>query len=169
MSNASSSATNDDLEVPEILGWENNIVEYILDPIHGPIGITGLESSLIKDEVFTRLKNIKQLGFIFHIYPSATHTRFEHSIGTLAITWEMLKRLFRKLEENREHTLIKLFNKDVVESVRLAALMHDMGHGPFSHSMEIALSYLDIKFDHDDLTSYLLTLNLGSSYECKSI
>jgi uncharacterized protein len=163
------SVKNDSNEVPKILGWENNFVEYILDPIHGQIGITALESLLIKDEVFTRLKNIKQLGFVCHVYPSATHTRYEHSLGTLAITWAMLKRLLRKLEENKEKDIINLFSNEVIESLRLAALMHDLGHGPFSHSMEIALSYLGIEFEHDDLTSYLLTSDLGSSFECKSI
>jgi HD superfamily phosphohydrolase len=97
------SSANEASDVPKILGWENNIDDdYVLDPIYGPIGLTELESALIKDEVFIRLKNIKQLGFVSHIYPSATHTRFEHSIGTLAITWEMLKRLLRKFEEKNE-------------------------------------------------------------------
>lgn len=164
----SSTKEVDDL-VPNILGWENNIEGYILDPIYGSIGLTKLELDLIENEVFIRLKNIKQLGFVSYIYPSATHTRFEHSIGTLAITWEMLKRLLKKLEENNEKEILKLFTDDVIACLRIAALMHDLGHGPFSHSLEIALRYFGIEFDHDDLTSHLLSLELGATFECKSI
>jgi len=155
--------------VPRLLGWEAHISNYVLDPIYGPIGLTSLELELVQDEVFTRLKNIKQLGFVSYVYPSATHTRFEHSIGTLSITWEMMKRLLRKFEDNKDTQIVSLFTDDVIQSLRIAALIHDLGHGPFSHSLEIALKYLDINFDHDDLTSYFLTLDLGSPYKCKSI
>jgi HD superfamily phosphohydrolase len=155
--------------MPRLLGWETHISDYVLDPIYGPIGLTDLELKLIQNEVFTRLKNIKQLGFVSYIYPSATHTRFEHSIGTLFITWEMMKRLFRRFAENNDIKTLSLFTDDVIQSLRIAALMHDLGHGPFSHSLEIALKYLDIDFEHDDLTSYLLTLDLEKPYKCKSI
>lgn len=155
-------------EVSKILGWEKNIDNYVLDPIYGPIGLTSSEFELTGTEVFTRLRNIKQLGFVSNIYPSATHTRFEHSLGTLLITWDVLKRLLRKFEENSEKDIIELFTDDVIESLRLAALLHDLGHGPFSHSLETALSYLGMKFDHDDLTSYLLSFELKNDCASKS-
>ncbi|MDH5595709.1 MAG: HD domain-containing protein, partial [Candidatus Bathyarchaeota archaeon] len=153
-------ATNEESSVLSILGWEKNIKRYVLDPIHGPIGITDLEFKLINSEVFVRLKNIKQLGFASNVYPSATHTRFEHSLGTLAITWDILKRILKKLEENSESDVIHLFTDDVIKSFRLAALLHDLGHGPFSHSLEDALEYLGISFNHDELTPYLLSFKL---------
>ena len=85
------SATENKSTVPTILGWEKNIRHYILDPIYGPIGVTDPEFDLINNSaVFMRLKNIKQLGFASYVYPSATHTRFEHSLGTLAITWNII-------------------------------------------------------------------------------
>ena len=156
------SATEEAGNVLTILGWEKNIRHYVLDPIYGPIGVTDLEFDLIKSsEVFARLKNIRQLGFVSHIYPSATHTRFEHSVGTLAITWKMLERILKRLEENSESSIIRLFTNNVIKSFRLAALLHDLGHGPFSHSMEEALGYLGISFDHDELTSYLLSFKLS--------
>ena len=153
-------AENEEGSTLRILGWEKNIEHYVLDPIYGPIGLTDKEFELINSEFYARLRNIKQLGFAVNVYPSATHTRFEHSLGTLAITWNILKRILNKLEENSESNIIRLFTEDVIKSFRLAALLHDIGHGPFSHSLEDALQYLGIDFDHDDLTSYLLSFNL---------
>jgi len=152
--------TKEEGSVLTILGWEKNTRHYVLDPIYGSIGLTDLEFKLIKSEFFVRLKNIKQLGFVFKVYPSATHTRFEHSLGTLAISWNILKRILKKLEENSESDVINLFTEDVIKSFRLAALLHDLGHGPFSHSLENALGYLGMSFDHDKLTSYLLSFEL---------
>lgn len=153
-------AANEESSVLTILGWEKNTRHYVLDPIYGSIGLTDLEFKLINSKLFERLKNIKQLGFVFKVYPSATHTRFEHSLGTLAISWNILKRILKKLEENSESDVINLFTEDVIKSFRLAALLHDLGHGPFSHSLEDALGYLGISFNHDELTSYLLSFKL---------
>ena len=153
-------ATEEEGTVLTILGWDKNIEDYVLDPIYGPIGLTDLEFDLIDSEFFVRLRNIRQLGFVSNVYPSATHTRFEHSLGTLAITWDILKRILKKLEENSESDVISLFTDDVIKAFRVAALLHDLGHGPFSHSLEDALGYLGISFDHDELTSYLLSFKL---------
>ena len=86
---------------------------------------------------FQRLRRIKQLGLISLIYPGATHTRFEHSVGTINLG----SKLAKKLElENDEQDLI-----------RISALLHDIGHGPFSHVSEKVLSV-----KHEELTKYVI-------------
>jgi len=148
-----------------LLGWEKNFQQYILDPIYGEIGLTDIEIKLINSRTFSRLRNIKQLGFIHKIYPSATHTRFEHSIGTLFITWNMLKRIVEQLESENKTEILEILNDDdVIKAVRLAALLHDLGHGPFSHSFEGAMKNLGYKLDHDVISNILLTHNINRRY-----
>jgi len=100
--------------------WE---FRTIRDPVHGYIGITELERRVIQTSVFQRLRRIKQLATSHLIYPGATHTRFEHSLGTLHVADRICQRLERQgcMEESTR------------QIVRLAALVHDIGHGPFSH------------------------------------
>lgn len=86
---------------------------------------------------FQRLRRIKQLGLISLIYPGANHTRFEHSIGTM--------NLGSKLAEELE------LEKDEIELIRTSALLHDIGHGPFSHVSEGVLSV-----PHEKLTEYVI-------------
>ena len=87
---------------------------------------------------FQRLRRIKQLGLISLIYPGATHTRFEHCLGTM--------NLGSKLAEELE------LDQDDVDLIRISALLHDIGHGPFSHVSEGVLS-----FPHEELTRYVVT------------
>ena len=95
-----------------------NAAHEIRDPIHGLIRLTDQEISIIDTPPFQRLRRIKQLALANLVYPGALHTRFEHSLGTL-------------------HTAARIMDtfeiKEHVEVVRLAALLHDIGHGPFSH------------------------------------
>ncbi|MCE5252156.1 HD domain-containing protein, partial [bacterium] len=102
-----------------------NFHEYaIRDPIHGFIGISELERKIIDTEIFQRLRRIKQLALAYLVYPGALHTRFEHSLGVLNIAGKIAEKLFNE-------GVIK--NQDNVQIIRLAALLHDLGHGPFSH------------------------------------
>lgn len=97
----------------------------IRDPIHGFIRLNEKEADIIDTRAFQRLRNLRQLAFAYLVYPGAVHTRFEHSLGVCHVAGQLAK----KLE----------FNDDEARLVRLAALMHDMGHGPFSHVSEEAL------------------------------
>lgn len=97
----------------------------VRDPIHGFIYYNENEEKIINTEVFQRLRRIKQLSLANYVYPGATHTRFEHSLGVMHISGEICKRL----EINEEKTKI----------IRMAALLHDIGHGPFSHVSEQVL------------------------------
>lgn len=94
----------------------------IRDPLHGFIGLSKKEVRIIDTPLFRRLHSIKQLSHAFVAYPSAIHTRFEHSLGCAHIAGKMCDRLGIEREEK--------------EKVRIAALLHDIGHGPFSHLFE---------------------------------
>ena len=101
------------------------------DPIHGFIKLSKIEKKLIDTKVFQRLRRIRQLAMTFLVYPGAVHTRFDHSIGVMHIAGRICTRL-RELHPRR------IYNEDV-DRVRLAALLHDVGHGPFSHVSEYLL------------------------------
>ena len=107
------------------------------DPIHGFIKISKKERDLIDTKVFQRLRRIRQLAMTFLVYPGAVHTRFDHSIGVMHIAG----RICNKLRESEANPIDA---KDIA-LVRLAALLHDVGHGPFSHVSEHLLD----KFTYD--------------------
>ena len=98
------------------------------DPIHGFIKLSETEKKLIDTQVFQRLRRIRQLAMTFLVYPGAVHTRFDHSIGVMHVAG----RICTKLQELNPS---KICDKDI-DRVRLAALLHDVGHGPFSHVSE---------------------------------
>jgi HD superfamily phosphohydrolase len=99
----------------------------IRDPIHGFIEYNHTEEKIINSSVFQRLRNIKQLALASYVYPGAHHTRFEHSIGTMHLAGRIADKL--GIRGKRRKTL------------RLAALLHDIGHGPFSHVSEQVLEH----------------------------
>ena len=102
----------------------------ITDPIHKYIPITDLEKKLIDTEFFQRLRKIRQLAGAHLVYPSAQHTRFEHSIGAMHLAGLAAESLLNKGY---------ITCKEDVESLRITALLHDIGHGPFSHLFEEVL------------------------------
>ncbi len=101
------------------------------DPIHGFIKLSKKERDLIDTKVFQRLRRIRQLAMTFLVYPGAMHTRFDHSIGVMHIAGRICQRL-RELNPTR-------VTEEDIDRVRLAALLHDVGHGPFSHVSEYLL------------------------------
>lgn len=122
-----------------------NKKKIINDPVHGFINIPSeFIFDLIEHPVFQRLRRIKQLGLTHYVYPGATHTRFQHTIGavhlmSLAINHLRSKNIDITLEEE--------------EAVLAAILLHDIGHGPFSHALENSLI---INISHEDLSDYLM-------------
>lgn len=94
----------------------------IRDPIHGFIYREPTEQGIVDTRIFQRLRRLRQLAFAYLVYPGAVHTRFEHSLGTFHVACLMARALQLDPEERR--------------LVRLAALLHDIGHGPFSHVSE---------------------------------
>ncbi|MCL5408342.1 MAG: HD domain-containing protein [Candidatus Thermoplasmatota archaeon] len=109
----------------------------IHDSIYGSIELDESVASIAETKEFQRMNTIKQLGFTYLVFPGATHTRFEHSLGTYYLAKEASGRLGLK-------------GKDATD-VSLAGLLHDIGHSPFSHSLEEAMGKLYGK-DHLDVT-----------------
>src|SRR5688572_410279 len=102
----------------------------ISDVIHGPIGLSDLELTLIQSPSFQRLRGIKQLGLAHYVYPSADYARFSHSLGVCHVTGEILSALRRSGVR---------VDSEEIQLYRLAALFHDVGHYPFSHATESAV------------------------------
>jgi uncharacterized protein len=97
----------------------------IRDPIHGFIYRNAKEKKIVDTKVFQRLRRLKQLALASLVYPGAVHSRFEHSLGAFHIAREISERLLPGTDRESDREL-----------VRLAALLHDVGHGPFSHVSE---------------------------------
>jgi hypothetical protein len=116
-------------------------VGEITDPIHKHIRFTELEHDILDNEFFQRLRRIRQLAGAHLVYPSAQHSRFEHSLGTMHIAGYAGETLFSKGY---------LDSEDKIQEIRLAALLHDIGHGPFSHLFEEVLDEKGRK-NHEDI------------------
>jgi HD superfamily phosphohydrolase len=106
----------------------NGFDKLVVDSIHGDIHLKKRELEVIDTASFQRLRHLKQLAMSQMAYPNATHTRFAHSLGALAI-------MERITEIAKDSGQIKLSPKEE-EDLRLAALLHDIGHYPYSHLME---------------------------------
>jgi uncharacterized protein len=100
------------------------------DPVHKYIRFSQVEKQLIDSPTFQRLRRIRQLAGAHLVYPSAQHSRFEHSLGAMHIAGLAGEILFDKGHIDRT---------EVIQDLRLAALLHDIGHGPFSHLFEEVL------------------------------
>ena len=101
-------------------------MKTIFCPIHGHITITPLMQSVIDTPEFQRLRDLKQLGTTYFVFPSATHTRFEHSLGVSYLAGVMGESLQKNQPE------LEITDREI-ELLRVAGLIHDIGHGPFSH------------------------------------
>jgi len=100
--------------------------KVVRDAVHGDIEVGPLEVELIDTPEFQRLRGIKQLGTAYLVFPSAVHTRFEHSLGT---SW-MARRMIESVR--RTHAV----TADVELTIRVASLLHDITHIPFGHTLE---------------------------------
>ena len=120
--------------------WESKLIR---DPLYGFVGLSKKEYSLLKTVALQRLSRIKQLAHTYVVYPSAVHTRLEHSLGTLYIAGRVCDEL--KLSENEKQT------------IRVAALLHDLGQGPFSHLFEEPMRWINgDKYSHERATKLII-------------
>lgn len=117
----------------------------IMDPVHGYVYFTDAERSVIDTDTFQRLHRIKQLGMGFLVYPSATHSRFSHAIGAMHLAGLAADRMMQ----------LGYLESDDWQALRFAALLHDLGHGPFSHSSEGVMRQ-KCGFTHEDMTTRLI-------------
>ncbi len=140
------------MERPRLL----NLPRSIRDPIHGTIHLSNEEVALIDQPLFSRLHRIRQNGLLYLVFPSSTHTRFEHSLGVLHVADSAFRSLLRNshiasdkpvpaVEEMSQaghgqavafHKTEDSYLRDLLRVARLAALVHDAGHGPFSHHFD---------------------------------
>ncbi len=116
----------------------------IRDPIHGFISYSDLEYTLMQHPFLRRLHNIKQLGLSNLVFPGATHTRFSHSIGVMHLAGIMAERISHIAQRNSDLCREIFARCDIgpdnfVKTARLLGLLHDIGHFPFSHQLEISL------------------------------
>ncbi|MDX1684517.1 MAG: HD domain-containing protein [Saprospiraceae bacterium] len=120
--------------------------KIINDPVHGFISLP-FESifAIIQHPYFQRLRRIKQLGLTDFVYPGAVHTRFHHALGALHLMTEALRTLIYKG--------IKITDKEC-EAACIAILVHDIGHGPFSHALE----HLIAPKSHEDISLEIMEL-----------
>lgn len=111
---------------------ETNKKKIVNDPVHGFISISNpLAFDIIEHPYFQRLRQIRQLGLTYLVYPGANHTRFQHALGAMhlmASAIEVLKAKGHKITDKE------------AEAATVAILLHDIGHGPFSHSLEFSLA-----------------------------
>lgn len=126
--------------------------DSVRDPIHGLIPLTACERDLLRTRPLSRLRGVRQMGMAYVIYPGAHHTRFEHVIGAMHTSWLISGDL-------------PIFGHQEKRLIRLATLCHDLGHRPFSHSLEDAarryadkpgLGFLRDYLDHEQHTRHLL-------------
>jgi uncharacterized protein len=116
-------------------------VAEIRDPVHGYIKLTGVERELVDSPYIQRLRRIHQLAGSYLVYPGAVHTRFEHVVGTMHVAGMVAESLISTSGMDYDH----------LQELRIAALLHDVGHGPFSHMFEEVLA---VKSDatHEDIS-----------------
>ncbi|XP_010528262.1 PREDICTED: deoxynucleoside triphosphate triphosphohydrolase SAMHD1 homolog [Tarenaya hassleriana] len=125
---------NEDLDLPAYAAGappqEFRLSKHVYDNVHGNIYLDPLCLKFIDTEQFQRLRELKQLGVTDMVYPGAVHSRFEHSLGVYWLAGEAVLKLktYQGLELGIDRT--------DVQTVRLAGLLHDVGHGPFSHMFE---------------------------------
>ena len=120
----------------------------ISDPVHGTIGLTEIEAELLSTQACQRLRNVKQLGLAHYVFPGADYSRLSHCIGVCHVTGRILNHL--------RSFATKSIKDSEYQRYRLAGLLHDIGHYPFSHAFE------------DAVTTYYATESSGSLLEQNS-
>ena len=130
-----------------------NKKKIINDPVYGFIHIQSeLIYDIIQHPYFQRLRHIKQLALANLVYPGAMHTRFQHALGAMHLMGRALENLrYKKIDISAEE----------MEAAQLAVLLHDIGHGPFSHALEESLLP---SIEHESL-SYLFMNELNKEFK----
>ena len=107
----------------------------IHDPIHGYIALDGMYADIVNTPQFQRLRSVEQVSFR-PVFPGARHDRFIHSLGTYHLAGKFADHFFRNLKKDLGITLPAAEQKLLTTTFRYAALLHDVGHAPFSHTTE---------------------------------
>ena len=143
----------------------------VRDPIHGAISVSAREVAVLDDPFVQRLRNILQTGFSYYPFPGAVHSRYIHSVGVMHLAGRAFDAAFSEYQFSSPAVRQRLR-----ECVRLAGLLHDVGHAPFSHCTEFAMPPLselgvkaysdsvsrergDRRASHEDYTIAILTMS----------
>ena len=117
----------------------------IKDPVFGYVYITETEKEIIDSFPVQRLRRLRQLAGSEYVYPGANHTRFEHSVGVMYLAGLLAENPY----------LSSYFSEEDYQTIRIAALLHDVGHGPFSHIFEHLLEKF-LKKTHEDINVWIV-------------
>ncbi len=128
----------------------------IKDPVHGYVYVTEGEKSIIDSYPMQRLRRLRQLAGSEYVYPGANHTRFEHCLGVMYLAGKVAE----------SPNLATAVSDEESQTVRIAALLHDVGHGPFSHVFE-QLLIKDLEKTHEDISSWIIEKSEVSDGLCK--
>lgn len=143
----------------------------VRDPIYGFIEFNDWEKQIINTPEFQRLRRIKQNALTEMVYPGTSHNRFEHSLGVMYLT----KNIYEKITDDPKNKVLLEDEYSYTESglnrdkqlIRLVALLHDIGHAPFSHASEAVMppKSKNVKYSHEEYTSYIIKERLKESIE----
>ncbi len=139
--------------------FDMNPAVEIRDPVHGPVLVTPVEQEVIDHPLVQRLRRVRQLGFGEQAFPGATHTRFLHSVGTMYLAGRAFDAVARDLTFVPGPDLERLR-----ATLRLAALLHDLGHPPLSHSgervlpraVDLGIAPVNRPVTHEEMTQWLV-------------
>ncbi len=120
-------------------------VKSIYDEIYGYIPVSELELKVIETPTVQRLRRIKQLALAWYVYPGAVHTRFSHSLGVMHVIGIIASKF---IDEG-------FVRKDDYELLRIAGVLHDIGHTPYSHAIELHMTQA-FRVRHEELATYII-------------
>jgi HD superfamily phosphohydrolase len=118
----------------------------IKDPVHGYVYVTVKEKEIIDSFPVQRMRRLRQLAGSEYVYPGANHTRFEHCVGVMYLAGRVME----------NPNISQRVNEEEAEMVRIAGLLHDVGHGPFSHVFEHLLDK-ELGKTHEDMTRWIVS------------
>ena len=141
-------------------------------PVHGFIEVNDWERSVIDHSAFQRLRRIRQLGWTDQVYPGSTHTRFEHSLGVMHVVTRLYNAIWQRsgavLQSHLDYDANGVGAGRDRQLVRFAALLHDIGHAPFSHASEDLLPNRPTtkkKYGHEDYSAQIIRHRLKDVIE----
>lgn len=136
-----------------------DFTKQVADPIHNTISLTETEVEIVESPVFQRLRHVMQLGMVDRVFPGANYSRFSHSLGVCHVAGQIMESLKASGAD---------IDKTMVKRYRLAGLLHDIGHYPFSHATEAAIDNAQEKLpgqtrSHDEVGRLIVEHDPGIS------
>jgi len=129
----------------------------IRDPIYGFIALNEFELNVVDTPIFQRLRRIHQLALTKYVYPTAEHSRFTHSLGVLQVATEIFLNIYNNSDKGLLSKKTAAMDEDIAKKLqilRFAALLHDVGHPPFSHAAERL--FLENKATHEEVGQFII-------------